>query len=36
VAPVVGAIVAAAVHSGLVLITREGRRADTVAATPAE
>src|ERR1700740_2026198 len=36
VAPVVGAIVAAAVHSGLVLITREGRGADTVAATPAE
>jgi len=36
VAPVVGAIVAAAVHSSLVLITREGRGADTVAATPAE
>src|ERR1700751_574183 len=35
VAPVVGAIVAAAVHSSLVLITREGRGADTVAATPA-
>jgi MIP family channel proteins len=36
VAPFVGAIVAAAVHSSLVLITREGRAADTVAATPAE
>jgi aquaporin Z len=36
VAPVVGAIVAAAVHSGLVLITREGRGADRVAVTPAE
>jgi len=36
VAPVVGAIVAAAVHSSLVLITREGRGADRVAATPAE
>jgi aquaporin Z len=36
VAPVVGAIVAAAVHSSLVLITREGRGADTVAATSIE
>jgi MIP family channel proteins len=36
VAPVVGAIVAAAVHSGLGLITREGRGADRVAVTPAE
>ena len=36
VAPVVGAIVAAAVHSSLVLITREGRGTDRVAVTPAE
>jgi MIP family channel proteins len=36
VAPVVGAIVAAAGHLSLGLIIREGRGADTVAATPAE